>query len=152
MVRHIKATIEVYDADAAADEQLAGNMIKGRKLDETLDANTSGQTFPGLKIVNKDKAHASRRLTSRGWACDDELKGVMDMNALNDEYYAEPTPMATKLEDQTLDADTFPWVMSATFSVTNPSQICHKPVTTFRHPSGSHKYMLFVQGWGQHCV
>jgi hypothetical protein len=76
LVRHVKATIEVYDADAAADEQLAGNMIKGRKLDdETLDANT----FPGLKIVNKDKAHASRRLTSRGWACDDELKGVMDM-------------------------------------------------------------------------
>ena len=167
LVRHVKATIEVYDADAAADEQLAGNMIKGMKLDETLDANTSGQTFPGLKIVNEEKAHASRRLTSRGWACDmiifsldwlyTPTPGVpcspaKTLNALNDEYYAEPTPMATKLEDQTLDADTFPWVMSATFSVTNPSQICHKPVTTFRHPSGSHKYMLFVQGWGQHCV
>jgi hypothetical protein len=109
-----------------------------------------GSGGKGLVELQSFKMEMRKYLTAdalipHSWATDVKT-------TINDEYYAEPTPMATKLEDQTLDADTFPWVMSATFSVTNPSQICHKPVTTFRHPSGSHKYMLFVQGWGQHCV
>ena len=65
-------------ADASADEQLAATMLKGRMLDDVnIDEGT--ELFPGLLLVNQDKAHASRRLVSGRWACDPVLKELMDM-------------------------------------------------------------------------
>ncbi len=49
-------------------------MLKGRKLQELcLDEDTC----ENLLIVNRDKAHASRRLTSRGWTCDPVLQETL---------------------------------------------------------------------------
>lgn len=45
---HILRTVELFNADGAADEQLAGNLLK--------------QSFPNLVVVNRDRAHACRRL------------------------------------------------------------------------------------------
>ena len=64
---------EVFGADAASNEYLAGHILKGRKLG---DIQIETSTMPNLVFVNKDKAHASRRLTSRGWGADPYLKAV----------------------------------------------------------------------------
>ena len=54
---HLKESVELLNADAATDEQLAGKL------------NTVGPRpfFPNVILRNKDKAHASRRITSRTW-------------------------------------------------------------------------------------
>ncbi len=60
-VRRLCRKIEVYTADAAADEQLAGRLFmptSGRSL-------PGMQTMPRLKFVARDKAHASRRPESQ---------------------------------------------------------------------------------------
>ena len=64
---------EVFGADAASNEYLAGHILKGRKLD---DIKLETPMMPNLIFVHKDKAHASRRLTSRGWGADPYLKAV----------------------------------------------------------------------------
>ena len=55
--------MEIYNADAAGDEQLAGRMLRSQSLDDV----TYQQGFmPNIKIIHRDKTHACRRLTQRG--------------------------------------------------------------------------------------
>jgi hypothetical protein len=63
LAEHIRQIVEVFAADAASDEQLAG-----RELQSPADGGPA--MLPNLKIVVRDKAHASRRLLSRPWAAD----------------------------------------------------------------------------------
>ena len=64
---------EVFNADAAADEQLAGQILESGNnrfleacpgtcpaLLEAMDVNmaTLSEVFPNLKVINKDKPHA----------------------------------------------------------------------------------------------
>ena len=65
--------LEVFTADTAADEQLVGEMLVGRKLEE-LELDDS--LTPNVILNNKDKPHASRRLTMRGWMADPYLKKI----------------------------------------------------------------------------
>ena len=51
---------EIFNADAAADEQLAGQMLRTKPQDSDMGTDC----FPNILIVHKDKAHAARRLTS----------------------------------------------------------------------------------------
>ena len=71
---HLAATvlqsIEVYNADAEGTEQLAGRMLKRRKLD---DGFLEEPYLQNLKIVNKDKAHAVRRIPGREFDADPYL-------------------------------------------------------------------------------
>ena len=70
---HIRTAVEVFNADAAADEQLAGRLLAGiRKCTD----DDSRPYFPNVKIISKDKAHAARRITSRTWMRDAYLKQV----------------------------------------------------------------------------
>jgi len=52
--------LELFDADAAEDETVAGKLLRG-----TRQGNDNGQVFdtmfPNLKICNRDKPHGSRR-------------------------------------------------------------------------------------------
>ena len=48
-------------------------MLKGRKLEDLVLEPAS---MPNLLFVHRDKAHASRRLTSRGWSADPYLQSV----------------------------------------------------------------------------
>ena len=66
-------SLEVFNADAAGDERLVGDMLVGRKLEE-LEVDVS--LTPNVIINNKDKAHASRRLSMRGWMADPYLKKI----------------------------------------------------------------------------
>jgi hypothetical protein len=58
LMDHIRSIVEVFNADAASDEQLAGKLL-----------GDSGHVhaFPNLRIVGKDKPHGARRVVSRTW-------------------------------------------------------------------------------------
>ena len=57
---NIVATIELFDADAASDETLAGRLLRGiRPGSDEESAFTSA--FPNLKVCNRDKPHGARR-------------------------------------------------------------------------------------------
>ena len=73
---HVCSIVEVFNADAASDEQLAGTLFAaGGLAPGGLDANASAPVgvFPNLKMVSKDKPHGARRITSRTWKCDPYL-------------------------------------------------------------------------------
>ena len=65
LFKHIIKHVECFTADAAGDEQLAGRLLASSAL------------FPRLRLVIKDRAHGSRRLTSRGWGADEYIDGVL---------------------------------------------------------------------------
>ena len=58
--RALSGMVEVFVADGAADEQLAGRMLQRHSARATL-----GQTLPNLRLVVRDKPHGARRLLQR---------------------------------------------------------------------------------------
>ena len=58
--RKLAAIVEVFVADGAADEQLAGRMLHRHSARASL-----GQTLPNLRLVVRDKPHGARRLLQR---------------------------------------------------------------------------------------
>jgi hypothetical protein len=54
LYKHLCNSIEVFTADAALDEQIAGRKLRNPSLSATPD-------LPNLRLVLRDKAHASRR-------------------------------------------------------------------------------------------
>ena len=65
-------SVETYVSDSASDEIRAGHMLAGQ--------STSSQylpSLPSLKVVVRDKPHATRRNLSRGWAADPVLDDVI---------------------------------------------------------------------------
>ena len=64
---------EVYNADGAANEQLAGTLLEGLRLD---DLRLDEPMLPNVKAVNRDRAHAARTMPKRGWAADPYLWSV----------------------------------------------------------------------------
>ena len=69
---HILNTIEMFTADGASNEQLAGKMLHPESLRGDLALK-----LPSLRLVIRDKAHATRRLTERTFACDTCLERIM---------------------------------------------------------------------------
>lgn len=52
--------IELFDADAASDETLAGRLLRGIRPGSS-DESEFTSAFPNLKICNRDKPHGARR-------------------------------------------------------------------------------------------
>ena len=50
--------LEIFNADAAEDEQVAGRLLRKAK---SADGQDFSDLFPNLKILNRDKPHGSRR-------------------------------------------------------------------------------------------
>jgi len=71
LAAHVAEIVEVFTADAASDEQLAGRELQH-------PSSGSPSPLPNLKLVIRDKAHASRRLLSRPWVVDVFLKTTLD--------------------------------------------------------------------------
>ena len=73
LLDHLRSICEVYASDAAADEQLAGQMLRP-------DSGRTGceAQLPNLRLVIRDAAHASRRLLSRTWCQDPYIKRLLD--------------------------------------------------------------------------
>ena len=61
LVKHIQRIVELFDADAASDEQLAGKLLQG---DHSAGIGEDA-FFSNLRVHNKDKAHGSRRTPGR---------------------------------------------------------------------------------------
>ena len=106
LLAHLFEITEVFNADAAADEQLAGQILESGNnrfleacpgtcpaLLEAMDVNmaTFAEVSPNLKVINKDKPHATRRIVSRTWKCDRVLdqiakKVFMDTDGTTDSF------------------------------------------------------------------
>jgi hypothetical protein len=69
---HILNTIEMFTADGASNEQLASKMLHPDSL-----RGERALKLPSICLVTRDKAHATRRLTERSFACDDCLRRIM---------------------------------------------------------------------------
>ncbi len=72
--QHILKRIEMYSADGAANEQLAGRLLHPR-----VECSADVEKLPALKMVIRDKAHASRRLTQITFKVDAELSSICDL-------------------------------------------------------------------------
>ena len=71
LYQKLTASIETYVSDAAADEIRAGHMLAGQSV-----SLTAAPDLPHLRVVVRDKPHAMRRLTQRGWKADPYLSEV----------------------------------------------------------------------------
>ena len=58
--QYIRQRVEMFTADGAANEQLAGKMLHPTSLRGNLETK-----LPNLRLVIRDKAHATRRITDR---------------------------------------------------------------------------------------
>jgi len=68
---HLASITEVFVADGAADEQLAGRMLHGAR------AASDGKRLPNLRLVARDKPHSARRLLQRTLPCDPFIRRLM---------------------------------------------------------------------------
>ena len=76
LFQHIINVIKIYCADAASDEQVAGEIL--------MEPGQDGQALlPSLGLLLRDKAHASRRIITRPYKADPYLEEVYDMMLLN---------------------------------------------------------------------
>ena len=66
--------VELLCVDAAADEVLSGERMRGRSGEP---ADVPAVT-PNLKVIFRDGAHASRRFLSRLWKADETINEVID--------------------------------------------------------------------------
>ena len=69
LLEHIRQCTEAFSADAAADEQRAGSLLRG--------------FFKGLLIRQWDKAHACKRVLSRTFRADAYLKEIAERLVLS---------------------------------------------------------------------
>ena len=72
LFRHMREAIQAICVDSAADELLSCEMMRSAQL-----MGSEEKLTPNLLMVMRDKAHASRRLTSKPWSCDDYLRETM---------------------------------------------------------------------------
>ena len=75
---HLAAITEVFVADGAADEQMAGHLLRP-SWSEGLAADHQRlvRTLPNLQLVVMDRAHASRRVLQRTWDKDEYLNSIL---------------------------------------------------------------------------
>ena len=72
LFKHLAQSVSCITVDAAADEVLSSELMRASAWNGSQQKLT-----PNLRFVVRDKAHASRRITSRPWSADDVLKDVM---------------------------------------------------------------------------
>ena len=66
---NLRDKVKVITVDSAADEVLSVEMMRSAKL-----SGAATRLTPNCKFLNRDQAHGSRRLISRGWGADKFLK------------------------------------------------------------------------------
>ena len=72
LLRHLRNVVTCVTTDAAADEVLSSELMRASVWTELQE-----QLTPNLRFVVRDKAHASRRITSRPWSADVRLQEIM---------------------------------------------------------------------------
>ena len=72
-MNHIIRNIEIFSADGASSEQLAGRLLHPR-----VERAGTAEKLPRLKMILRDKAHSVRRLTQRTFKVDPVLKAILE--------------------------------------------------------------------------
>lgn len=72
LVQRVRRRVEIFTADGAADEQLAGRLLAATQRED------GTKLFPRLRHIMRDKPHASRRLLQRTWCQDGFLRELQD--------------------------------------------------------------------------
>ena len=79
LLKHISDTVEIMTTDAASNELLAGDVSRGRRdLEVEIGGGSGTALFKNLKLVQRDHAHAFRRLLSRPYHADPELEAYLN--------------------------------------------------------------------------
>jgi hypothetical protein len=63
LLEHLRSKIEMFDADAATDEQRAGRVLQGKSVSLSIGSRTSA-VLPNLKLILRDRTHAATRLVA----------------------------------------------------------------------------------------
>ncbi len=71
-LQHILDHVEMFSADGAANEQLAGRLLHPL----VQRSSQAAVKLKNLKMVLRDKAHSARRLTMRTFAVDPKLEAL----------------------------------------------------------------------------
>ena len=71
---YIRQRVEMFTADGAANEQLAGKMLHPTSLRGDLETK-----LPNMRLVIRDKAHATRRITDRTIGADCVLEQILNV-------------------------------------------------------------------------
>ena len=72
LYRGFRRAVKIITTDSAADEMLAGEMMRSKVL-----TCMSTKLTPRLRFVLRDATHGTRRLVSRGWAADAFISDVI---------------------------------------------------------------------------
>ena len=72
LARRLRRRIEMFTADGAADEQLAGRLLAATQ------GAVGAKLFPRLRHIMRDKPQTSRRLSQRTWGQDEFLREAQD--------------------------------------------------------------------------
>lgn len=72
--------VELFNADAATDEQLAGKKLKVAEAAIETNPGELAPGMPNIRIFNKDTTHSARRILSRTTHVDDFMKHVQDLH------------------------------------------------------------------------
>ena len=67
LFQHLRETVHSLTVDAAGNEIAAGECMRSTK---SVTATNGEACTPNLHTIIRDKAHASRRILERPWACD----------------------------------------------------------------------------------
>ena len=72
LLRHLRKSITTITVDAAADEVVSAELMRSSVINVSQTKMT-----PNLRCVIRDKAHSSRRITSRPWSVDSFLSDTL---------------------------------------------------------------------------
>ena len=68
----LRQRVTSLSVDSAADEVVSAELMRSKALNASLQKLT-----PNLRFIVRDKAHSSRRITSRPWSADPALKEIL---------------------------------------------------------------------------
>jgi hypothetical protein len=91
---HIRQHIEMFTADGAANEQLAGRLLHP----SSLRGGPGVDKLPNLRLVLRDKAHATRRITERTFKADPVLDHILQVVVLGEASVARLLKNSRRLQ------------------------------------------------------
>ena len=135
LFKHLQERIVAFCADSAADEMASCEVMRSAEL-SLAEANRA--MLPNLQNVFRDRAHASRRLTSRPWNADEKLKEVMDYMCRG------PSSMARLINDSMELKRVF-----GDYCRSSESQV-HSAISCFR--AAGHRFESYAKPLGRTCL
>ena len=132
---HLQAKVVAVCADSAADEMASFEVMRSAELSLI---KRDKAMLPNLQHVFRDRAHASRRLTSRPWAADEQLKEVMN-------YMCRGPASIAKLINDSMELKR----LIAEFCRSSDAEV-HSKISSFR--AAGHRFESHAKPLGRTCL